>query len=321
MHASADSPIPTVTGKLLPRVQQSVELLSKGWVPLLAAIYVSGYLIVSIYHASLGLNEINPLRPKVAAAGLFFCLLTSMAVFLFHYTRSFVKSLDPGISPWNTYLFSMCFGGFYLFCFDCMITLPTYPILHFEGRQPLQKTFAWIVATGVIGLSAILATRNHEKIWRWVTHWATLLCFGLALVTLLLMSIPFYHQFGVRQFAVYLFVIQVFSLSVSIILATPESRRMHNWPNTAIQLIVPLLGYAIGVYPHVREAFGGGDPTLAQIFLTPAIGSDPARQFSAHIIDETDAGFYVIESNHSTVRYVPRSLIGSIEFEKPVSFF
>jgi hypothetical protein len=321
MHAAAESPIPNEAGKVLPRVQQSLELLSKGWVPLLAAIYGSGYVIVSIYHASLGLNEINPLRPKVAATGLFFCLLTSMAVFLLHYMRSVVKSLDPGFSPWNTYLFSVCFGGFYLFCFDCMATIPMQPILHFEGRQPFQKTFFWIVATGVIGLSAILASRNHQKISRRVTHWATLLCFGLATVSLLVMSVPFYHQFGIRQFVAYLFVIQIFSVSLSRPLATPESRRTHNWLNTATQLIIPLLAYAIGVYPHVREAFGGGEPTLAQIFVTSAIGSDPAKQFIAHIIDETDAGFYVIQSNHNTVRYIPRSLISSIEFEKPVSFF
>jgi len=321
MHATPESPIPTETGKVLPRVQQSLELLSKGWVPLLAAIYGSGYLIVSIYHASLGLNEINPLRPKVAAAGLFFCLLISMAVFLLYYMRAVVKDLDPRISPWNTYLFSVCFGGFYLFCFDCMATLPVQPILHFEGRQPLQKTFFWMVVTGVIGLSAVIASRNHRRILRWVTHWATLLCFGLATLSLILMSIPFNHQFGIRQFAAYLFFIQIFSASVSRALATSESRRTNNWLTTATQFIIPLLAYATLVYPHVREAFGGANPTLVQIFLTSAIGSDPAKQFTAHIIDETDAGFYVIQSNHSTVRYIPRSSITSVEFEKPVSFF
>jgi hypothetical protein len=321
MHATAQSPIPSEASKVLPRVQQSLELLSKGWVPLLAAIYGSGYLIVSIYHASLGLNEINPLRPKVAAVGLLFLLLVSMAVFLTQYMRSLVKDLDPSISPWRTYLFSICFGGFYLFCLDFVAAIPIQPILHFEGRQPFPKVFPLLVATGAIGLSAIIAKPGIQKIPRWLTHWATLLCLGLATVSLLLMSLPFYHQFGVRQFVAYLFLIQVFSASLSRPLATPESRRTHNWLTTATQLIVPLLAYAIGVYPHVRGAFGGGDPTLAQIFLTSAIGSDPAKQFTAHIIDETDAGFYLIQSNHATVQYIPRSLISSIEFEKPVSFF
>jgi len=321
MHATPESPIPTEAGRVLPRVQQSLELLSKGWVPLLAAIYASGYLIVSIYHASLGLNEINPLRPKVAAAGLLFLLLISMAVFLMQYMRSVVKGLDPGSSPWRTYLFSVCFGGFYLLCFDFVATIPIQPILHFEGRQPFPKVFPLLVTTGVIGLSAILASGGLKKLPRWLTHWATLLCLGFATVSLLLMSIPFYHQFGVRQFVAYLFLIQIFSASLSRPLATPESRRTHNWLTTATQLIVPLLAYAIGIYPHVREAFGGGEATLAQIFLTSAIGSDPAKQFTAAIVDETDAGFYVIQSNHNTVRYIPRGSVSSIEFDKAIHFF
>jgi hypothetical protein len=148
----------------MPLVQQSVELLSKGWVLLLAAIYGSGYLVVSIYHASLGLNAINLLRPQIAAAGLLFVALTSMAVFLLRYMRSVVGRLDPSISPLRSYFFSTCFGGFYLFCFDCMATIPIQPILHFEGPQPHQGVFILIVAAGVLGLSAILASGERQRI-------------------------------------------------------------------------------------------------------------------------------------------------------------
>jgi len=57
--------------------QGALEFLSKGWVLLLAAVYGSGYIVVSIYHASLGLNEVSALRPKVTAAGLLFLALVS----------------------------------------------------------------------------------------------------------------------------------------------------------------------------------------------------------------------------------------------------
>jgi hypothetical protein len=93
----------------------------------------------------------------------------------------------------------------------------------------------------------------------------------------------------------------------------------HNWFITVTQLIVPLVLYSIAIYPHVRRPFGGGDPTSGQI-LTAAIGNDPAKQFTVTIIDETDAGFYVIQSNQKNVRYVPRSVIISIEFNKPTGY-
>ena len=289
--------------------------------PLLAAIYGSGYLIVSIYHASLGLNEINLLRPQVAAAGLLFLAMLSGAIFLMRYLRSAIKRLGPPTTTWHGYFFAVCFGGFYLFCIDCMTTIAIQPILHFEGSQLRQRTFTLIVTVGVIGGAAILASPESARIRRWVTHWAALLCFGIATLTLIAMSLPYHHQFGLRQFATYLFTIQTISVSITRPLETPDSRSTNNWLNTVTQLLIPLLAYSIGIYPHVRRPFGGGDPTSGQIFLTTAIGNDPAKQFTAAIIDETDAGFYVIQSNQKNVRYVPRSVISAIEFNKPTSFF
>jgi hypothetical protein len=131
------------------------------------------------------------------------------------------------------------------------------------------------------------------------------------------MSYPYHRQFGLRQFAASLFLAQVYSVGISKPLATPDSRSTHNWLNTATQLLIPLLAYSTFIYPHVRGAFGGGDPTLGQIFLTTAINNDPAKQFTASIIDETDTGFYVIQNNHKNVQYIPRSLVSSIEFNKP----
>jgi hypothetical protein len=53
----------------------------------------------------------------------------------------------------------------------------------------------------------------------------------------------------------------------------------------------------------------------------PTVGNDPAKQFTAAIIDETDVGYYIIQSSKKNVRYIPRSLVSSIEFNKPISFF
>jgi hypothetical protein len=313
--------IPQGDNGVTPLVQQWLDLISKGWVPLLAAVYGSGYLIVSIYHASLGLNEINLLRPQVAAAGLLFLAMASGAIFLVRYLRSALERLGLPTTTLHGYFFAVCFGGFYLSCIDCMTTIAIQPILHFEGSQLSQGVFTLMVATGVIGGAAILASGESARIRRWVTHWVALLFCGIATLTLLAMSLPYHHQFGLRQFAAYLFTMQIISVSITRPLEIPAGGSTHNWLNTAAQLLVPLLAYSIGIYPHVRRPFGGGDPTSGQIFLTTTIGNDPAKQFTAAIIDETDAGFYVIQSNQKNVRYVPRTLVSSIEFNNPTNFF
>jgi hypothetical protein len=312
-----ESSIPQGNNKATPPVQQWLDLLSKGWVPLLAAIYGSGYLIVSIYHASLGLNEINLLRPQLAEVGILFLVMTAAAVILMRRVRLAVALFGAALSPPRRYFFSVCFGGLCLFCLDCMATIVMLPILHFEGRQPSQGRFILIVTACVIGTAAILGSGEFARRRQWVTHWLALLCLGIATLTLLSMSFPYDRQFGLRQFAACLFLMQIFSF-VSI---TNALGALDNWLNTVTQLLIPLLVYSVGIYPHVRRSFGGGAPTPAQIFLTTAIGNDPAKQFTATIIDETDAGFYVIQSNQKNVRYVPRSLVSSIEFNKPTGYF
>jgi hypothetical protein len=72
-------------------------------------------------------------------------------------------------------------------------------------------------------------------------------------------------------------------------------------------------------YPHIRGAYGGGEPANAGIFLVAPSGSNPARQLHARIIDETDNGFYIIENGHTEVRFILRSQINAIEFDKPSS--
>lgn len=51
------------------------DVLSKTWIPVFAAVYGTGYVILSLYHSSLGVDETNPLRPQVTAAGVAFAAL------------------------------------------------------------------------------------------------------------------------------------------------------------------------------------------------------------------------------------------------------
>jgi hypothetical protein len=128
-----ESSIPQGDSKTTPLLQQWLDFLSKGWVPLLAAIYGSGYLIVSIYQASLGLNAINLLRPQVAAAGCMFLAVAAGALFWMRFISRAVIRLGPATTSLNGPLFAVCFGGLYLFCSDFMTTIATLPILS-RGR-------------------------------------------------------------------------------------------------------------------------------------------------------------------------------------------
>jgi hypothetical protein len=317
----ADTSDPQARNKMVPLVQQNLELLAKSWVPIIAAIYGSGYVIVSVYHASLGLNAIDVRSPRILASGLLFFLLLSIAVYTLHYCRPIVSEMTAGLSAPRRYLANCSFAPLLVFTLDCGAIGAISRLLHFEGPQPHSKIFVALISLSAAFLLIVLFCRQTQRFPRWIFHWITLLCCGLTLGVLLLISIPYDHQFGIRQGGYYLFSVQFLLVSISISLGAEALRKTENWFLLGVQGLLPLLFYCVTFYPHVRGAFGGGESTAAKIFLTTAIGSDNVKTFPAVIIDETDNGFYLIESGHTEVRFVPRTQISSIEFARPSSLF
>ena len=86
-------------------------------------------------------------------------------------------------------------------------------------------------------------------------------------------------------------------------------------------MLLPLILFGIWVYPHTDAAFGGGEPTTAEMSILPTSGSSTLTTVSVKLVDETDAGFYVIEANDSRVRYIPRNVVTSVSFDKPKGWY
>jgi hypothetical protein len=316
-----EPPVMQDESKVLPRVQQILELLSKSWVVIAALIYGSGYVVVSIYHASLGLNEVNVLNPRVAASGLLFFALLAMAIYLLRYSRSLIFRFAAGLPNLRRWVFIAVVGAFFVLNFDFIAIGLISKIFYFEGSQPFPKLFPSIMLPSVLLFSVVVFCHNTDRAPKWVTHWITVLCCGLFLISFAIMSRPVHQQFGIRQAAWIVALFQVIWVSTSNALTVEELRRNQNWFQLATEWLVPLLLYCVLVYPHVRGAYGGGEATAAKMFLTTATGGGNTKQIPVRIIDETDNGFYVTEGGHKEVRFIPRSQINSIEFDKPASLF
>lgn len=327
-------PEPQGENKLVPRVQQTLELLAKSWVPLIAAVYASGYAIVSIYHASLGLNEVDAKNPRIATAGLLFLVFVLIAVYSLQSCRRVISYLAADLSVLHRLIFKTFFGALFVLGFDCVAVGLIGKLFHFEDSQPHSTVFGLTTvtifgsATVMMMLSALfvfitLFCYNTQRRPRWIHHWLTLLFCGLFLVSFGLMSFPHHGQFNSPQVAWFLAMAQLLGLGTYNAFTVEELRKRNNWLVEASIWLLPLSLYSVYIYPHVRGAFGGGEATAAEIFLTTAVGSNSAKQFPATIIDETENGFYTIESSReqTRVRFIPRSQINSIEFDKPSGFF
>jgi len=304
--------------------RETLELLSKGWVFLLAAIYASGYIVVSIYHASLGLNEINPLRPKVAAAGLLFLALGLGANYIQRHVNSFFQYPSLYERESQRLLLLTFGGGLGIYCFDVFSATAVTLLMRFDITYAFNDWlfFAlWMLGMLLSGLSAA-AGKNRPRLLRFASHWAfTLACILMALV-LVVLSMP-HHQgeFGHRQFALYLASVQfAIKIATNDFHIQFEPWEKSNWPVITGFMLLPLILFGIWVYPHTDAAFGGGEPTTAEMSILTT-GSCTSTTVSVKLVDETDAGFYVLEASDSRVRYVPRSLVTAVSFDKPKGWY
>jgi hypothetical protein len=309
------SSIPQGDSKSTPPLQQWLDWLSKGWVPLLAAIYGSGYVVISIYHASLGLNEINLLRPKTAAAGILYLVFFGTAIFVLEFLRPVLLHLVEGLREPRRMAVLILVGSSSVLNADFLAAMPLGVFIHFDAGEPRhQVPFLLVSRIGIVCLATVWATGYIKPPLLWIHHWIILLCCGLD-VALGVVFILFRGQFGTPQLSLFLLSVQMV-VAIGVFLQGYLSRTV-NWLLTGFLLLIILLVYSTVVYPHVRVPYGGGEATNAGIYLGAASGSNPAKQLHARIIDETDNGFYVIEDGHTEVRFIPRSQVNAIEFDKP----
>jgi hypothetical protein len=96
---------------------------------------------------------------------------------------------------------------------------------------------------------------------------------------------------------------------------------LSNWNLVVGVMLMPLILFGVWVYPHTDAAFGGGEPSGADMSILASSGSSTPTSVPVKIVDETDSGFYVIETNDSRVRYIPRNLVTSVSFDKPKGWY
>ncbi len=316
--APVPSSAPTPTTARIASFRETFELLSKGWVFVIAAVYGSGYLIISIYHASLGVDEISPLRPKVAAAGLLFVALGSGAVYLAYWVRSYFRSANNYQSDAQRLQMMLFTGGLGLYCCDLAGANALDLMMHYDTAEPRAISFWMLQIFGFALYAVVLAGGRSISLQRWTTHWAFLALCALLTVALVLLSYPRHNEFGSRQFAFFLGTVQ-FAVMIGSA-PNPKSKwlQFNSWYVIVGPTLTPFFIFGLWVYPHTRAAFGGGQPAQAEMWIVPTDNNTKnPTSVTVKIVDETDSGFYVIQPNDERVRYVPRGSVASVIFERP----
>ena len=288
-------------------VGKTIDLIVKATVILAAVIYGCGFLVISIHQFRYGLVELNPLRPRVLAAGIWFLFFATIP-FVIEIEGNSIKPSSPERERWlrkrsTRFFFSTlsCFwlGMIVAYAFD----IPT------DVGQAGPSTLTIIL---VIAVSAALVFADQ---WNRFPHWLAVLGslgFGFLLLSCGARDLLSYHHQSVATIALW------FWISGFLAHGEMQSRdwkfQIGNWKGSVLLGISAVVAFSSFYYPQMKPSWGGGEPVPATIYFAKDYLVLQGRIVSAKIVDETDAGFYVVGGSDKRATFIPRSEVAMVYY-------
>jgi len=302
----ASTPQPSEGGQQsLALLATIVAIFSKGVAGFAIALYASGFLVISLHHSKYGFAEVNPLRPRILAAGAWFLLFVSIPLVTVGRIKGtknltwmqFSRLLFP------YYFACLTFGTFASILFDVSLFSTT-------GATPAMSV--WIV--GIVASLAIVGLVNSwEKVPPRV---ASIVSVAL---TLFFAGTAVHELVIANQFTVGAIGLWFFGMGVVTMLELNMRSKDADWSKSVFTICGALLVFASYYYPHLKSSWGGGSPVSVTIYFTKDSPIKPSQSVSAQLVDESDAGFYIVGQKDKKAVFVPRNAVSMTYFSDKVS--
>jgi hypothetical protein len=292
-----------------------VDLLVKTTVVLAAILYGFGFLVISIHQYSYGLTEMDLLRPKVLAAGLWFLCFTAVP-FVLVLEGNTIKFTH--MSPQRENWLRRRSTGFYFSAASCYWLAMILADSAFEFQkvvEPRGPSAGTIILAMVVSGALVLADQ-----WERFPHWVAVVAstaFGGLLLYCGLRDMVYFHGQSVASIALWFIVVSFFATGEM------ESRswtpQVGNWKQSLALCLSAVGTFATLYYPHIKPSWGGGAPTPAIIYFAKDALVLPGQSVSAQILDEVDGGFYIIGGGDKKATFIPRSEIAMVYYSDDAS--
>lgn len=315
------------------RRQLSIDSLARSVAYIMAGIYASGFLLISLYDAQFGISDFSLLKAQALAAGL--CLAAMVAVpalvgirafgvlGLRKWGGSYVK-VEPGQEK---YFNLIVIFWFYPGC----VLLAGLAEIFFVGRPEFPfhvlffgpGRFSWIIlSANLVSVLILIAPLYFVDVIakRFAARPARCALLG-GLISLS------WFIWGLRTADSISFDLSIWFYLISLGGAffgheIEKGARLHKieWELIILVLVPITFGwFARNIYGNIKPAFGGGRPVTAQFDLYKRMpGFNDHRTVDVRIIEETDLGYYVVSpSGTKSAVFIPRSEIEFVELGRP----
>lgn len=291
-------------------MKDTLEATSKFTAALVVVVYASGFLITSLHSSTYGFAVINPLRPKILSAGAWFLLFSGIPVVVAWTLRKEVVALLR-IGDWKNFGESLV--TYYGFCF--VLSILSAPLFNYS---PSTATPAWKWTPILIFLVAAALTTAVFLFIKSRVLFVVIVAIWIA--WLLYSFVPsVYHlskgQVGYSEVLMWFFLLSVFTVAEYWLC----SRNPQRWPQTVFLTLGLLFVFARCYYPYIKASWGGGSPVPVVLYLSKSAPFSPGKQQQLLLLDESDAGFYVVSPGELKAIFVPRDAVGLIYFSENAS--
>jgi len=286
------------------------ETVSKILASVVVVIYACGFLITSIHDFQYGFSEMNPFRPRILTAGAWFFLFLAVPFALVRqltktdtFRKSDIKGIPRLINLSWAYVLSCNF-----------IVFASRPIFRFDVDTVTPPHFVgWKIILGAVGVIALLVVvLKYAKKW---PHWVNAVFTAAVLLNIAWGALNDFLNLGqFHSSATILWLLAVGALFAYELTIRAWKPTLGDWPQTLIALLALILIFSTRYYPHILSSWGGGMPIGITITYTKDAVKTPSQDIDYLLIDETDAGFYVVEPDKEAATFVPRASVGMVRF-------
>ena len=297
---------------LQPVLGTTLDIVSKSVAAFAIVLYGCGFLITSIHQFSYGFVETNPFRPRIASAGTWFLLFTAVPLAIARGMQRY-RHLWAGQEKWwhnigailfEYYVACFFFGPAFFWMFDFYV----------DPMAVLPTPTTWKMVEAVLALLAVLVLITL-CVWKRVPWYVS----GIASIILVgnfirSASIELFAFGHFRFSAIWLWFFAIGIIALLEMKVRSWKPRLGDWPQTIFLVLGALLIFASYYYPHIKSSWGGGSPIPVTIYFTKDSIIMPNQSVGALLVDESDAGLYVVGKNDKKATFIPRGSVGLVYY-------
>lgn len=278
---------------------QSIDTVIKSTGLAALVTYVCGYLVLTLHFSAYGFSEVNPFRPRVLTAGAYFITAIAIPGFM-----AFVTIRTDGVEERERRR-AIILASVFFFYIACQLTGAMFLAL-------LSGTHAYDDGL-IFGILMTLWLVTARKAVAKAPHNLVTVSSALGIIFLFVRSVILMHRQDPQgAIELWFFLVGLEARWDGAHLQQAEYRR--KFPLIVVLLLPLAYIFAQYFYPRIGSSWGGGRPTPIVMYLSKDSKIKPSSELQAQLVEESDAGLYVLVQGSTNAVFVPRGSIALVHF-------